>query len=106
MTRSRVFIERSRSDQNRAIESREDNAPALARTQSRKETEFFELNAGYFFASVFLTALGVVMMLPSSWNSLRTTPRIANRCVIDGAWARAQAPCVAKQMQLSTSDGA
>jgi hypothetical protein len=69
MTRFRVFIERPRSDQNREIESREHNAHVLTRTQSRKETEFFELNAGYFFARDFLTTLGVVMMLPSSRNS-------------------------------------
>jgi len=43
MTRSRVFIMRSRSDQNREIESREDNVSVTKLTQSRKETEFFEL---------------------------------------------------------------
>jgi IMP cyclohydrolase len=43
MTRSRVYIVRSRSDQNRAIESRDDNVTVRSRTQSRKETEFFEL---------------------------------------------------------------
>ena len=46
MTRSRVFTEQSRSDQNREIESRDDNVSARSRTQSRKETEFFELNDG------------------------------------------------------------
>jgi hypothetical protein len=50
MIRSRVFIVQSRSDQNRAIESRDeyDNTNTIA--QYRKETEFFELNDGYFFA--------------------------------------------------------
>jgi len=48
MTHSRVFIERPRSDQNRAIESRDDNVSVTKRTQSRKETEFFELIGGYW----------------------------------------------------------
>lgn len=48
MTRFHVFIMRSRSDQNREIESREDNVSVRIRTQSRKETEFFELIGGYF----------------------------------------------------------
>jgi hypothetical protein len=43
MTRSRVFTEQSRSDQNREIESREDNVSARIRAQSRKNTELFEL---------------------------------------------------------------
>ena len=43
MTRSRVFIQRPRSDQNREIESRDDNVSAHIITQYRKETEFFEL---------------------------------------------------------------
>jgi hypothetical protein len=43
MTRYRVFIVRSRSDQNRAIESREDNVSVHRRTQYGKETEIFEL---------------------------------------------------------------
>jgi hypothetical protein len=46
MTRSRVFIVRSRSDQNREIESREHNVSARERAQYRKETEFCELNDG------------------------------------------------------------
>ena len=46
MTRSRVLIVRSRSDQNREIESREHNGNARIRAQSRKETEFSEANAG------------------------------------------------------------
>ena len=50
MTRSRVLIMRSRSDQNREIESREDNVGVTKRAQSRKETEFCELSAGYFLA--------------------------------------------------------
>jgi hypothetical protein len=48
MTRFHVFIMRSRSDQNREIGSREDNVSVRIRTQSRKETEFFELIGGYF----------------------------------------------------------
>ena len=48
MNRSRVLTMRSRSDQNREIESREDNVSVCNRTQSRKETEFFELMSGYF----------------------------------------------------------
>ena len=46
MIRFRVFTVQSRSDQDRAIESRDDydNAPTIA--QYRKETEFFELNDG------------------------------------------------------------
>lgn len=43
MTRSRVFIVRSRSDQNREIESRDDNVSMHRRTQSRKKPELFEL---------------------------------------------------------------
>jgi hypothetical protein len=43
MTRSRVSIVRPRSDQNREIESRDDNVSEESRAQSRKETEFFEL---------------------------------------------------------------
>lgn len=43
MTRSRVFTMRSRSDQNREIESRDDNVSARIPAQSRKETEFYEL---------------------------------------------------------------
>jgi len=53
MTRSRVFIMRSRSDQNREIESREDNVSVTKRAQSRKETEFCELSDGYFRAPHF-----------------------------------------------------
>ena len=51
MTRFRVFIMRSRSDQNRAIESREDNVSACHRTQYRKETEFFELRRRLLFCA-------------------------------------------------------
>jgi hypothetical protein len=43
MIRSRVFTGQPRSDQDREIESRDDNVIALPRTQSRKETEFSEL---------------------------------------------------------------
>jgi len=43
MTRSRVFTARPRSDQNREIESRDDNVSVHSLTQSRKKTEFFEL---------------------------------------------------------------
>jgi hypothetical protein len=46
MNHSRVLIAQSRSDQSREIESREHNADAQMRAQSRKETELFELNAG------------------------------------------------------------
>ena len=46
MIRSRVFIVQSRSDQNRAIESRDDNAKVQLIAQSGKETEFVELNDG------------------------------------------------------------
>jgi hypothetical protein len=41
--RSRVFTARSRSDQDREIESRDDNVSARMITQSRKFPEFFEL---------------------------------------------------------------
>jgi len=44
---------RSRSDQNREIESREDNVSVTKRAQSRKETEFCELSDGYFRAPHF-----------------------------------------------------
>ena len=63
MTRSRVFIMRSRSDQNREIESREDNVSVTKLTQSRKETEFFELRDGYFFAHIAPDGHDVVMLL-------------------------------------------
>jgi hypothetical protein len=43
MTRSRVFIQRSRSDQNREIESRDEDVSVLNGAQSRKETEKIEL---------------------------------------------------------------
>ena len=43
MTRSRVFTVRPRSDQYREIESRDDNVSVRFITQSRKETELFEL---------------------------------------------------------------
>jgi hypothetical protein len=43
---------RSRSDQNREIESREHNVSVTKLTQSRKETEFFELSDGYFLARI------------------------------------------------------
>ena len=46
MNRSRVHTARSRFDQNRAIESRDDNAKVQLIAQSRKETEFVELNDG------------------------------------------------------------
>jgi hypothetical protein len=41
--RSRVFTARPRSDQNREIESRDDNVSAPMITQSRKFPELFEL---------------------------------------------------------------
>ena len=63
MTRSRVFIMRSRSDQNREIESREDNVSVTKPTQYRKETEFFELKDGYFFARIARDVHDVVMLL-------------------------------------------
>ena len=43
MTRSRVFTERSRSDQNREIESLGDNVSTRSHTQPGKETEISEL---------------------------------------------------------------
>jgi hypothetical protein len=43
MTRSRVFIQRSRSDQNREIESRDEHVSVQHLAQSRKETEKIEL---------------------------------------------------------------
>jgi hypothetical protein len=46
MNRSRVLTARSRSDQNRAIESHGDNANVQLIAQWRKETEFVELNDG------------------------------------------------------------
>src|SRR6185503_12106128 len=77
MTRSRVFIMRSRSDQNREIESRDDNVSTRERAQSRKETEFFELKR------------------EPSVERIR-------RCVLTVATGVLFASCVAKQMQLST----
>jgi hypothetical protein len=61
MNHSRVLTVRSRSDQNRAIESRDDNVSAHSDAQSRKNTEFFELNDGYF---LFARAPVGVMLLP------------------------------------------
>jgi len=49
---------RSRSDQNRAIESRDDNVSARTDAQYRKETEFSELSDGYFRARSRAFALG------------------------------------------------
>jgi hypothetical protein len=46
MNRSRVHTVRSRSDQNRAIESRDDIVSRQSAAQSRKNTEFVELNDG------------------------------------------------------------
>jgi hypothetical protein len=48
VTHSRVLTEQPRSDQNRAIESHDDNVSEHKRSQSRKETEFSELIGGYF----------------------------------------------------------
>ena len=64
MNHSRVLTVRSRSDQNRAIESRDDNVSARSGAQSRKNTEFFELNDGYFFHARARVGENVVMLLP------------------------------------------
>ncbi|HEU4993874.1 MAG TPA: hypothetical protein VFT29_03610 [Gemmatimonadaceae bacterium] len=47
MIRSRVFIEQSRFDQHREIESRDEDAGETQLAQSGKETEIFVLNDGY-----------------------------------------------------------
>jgi hypothetical protein len=52
MTRFRVLTMRSRSDQNREIESRDDNVSVRSLAQSRKETEFSELRDGYFALAI------------------------------------------------------
>lgn len=73
MTRSRVFTVRSRSDQNRAIGSREHNGAARNRAQYGKETELFELMWRLLHANVTVTlrergarpSTNVVMLPPT-----------------------------------------
>jgi hypothetical protein len=72
---------RSRSDQNREIESREDNVSVTNLTQSRKETEFREPSDGYFSRARWRRT--------QCRNAVDASPttranrfRVARRCVI------------------------
>ena len=103
MTRSRVFIMRSRSDQNREIESRDDNVSVHNHTQSRKETEFFELMDGYFRSRRDAFLRNVVMLLSRAPRVIESRPISRNRCVLAVARTRFSVACVAEQMRLSTS---
>jgi hypothetical protein len=102
MNRFRVLIERSRSDQNRAIESHEHNANVTSRTQSRKKTEFAAAFAGYVFRAE--------IRRNGKWrDAVALRPVVSGtgtvalaHCVITVAGPRERASCVAKQMRLST----
>jgi hypothetical protein len=108
MTRSRVFIVRPRSDQNREIESRDDNVSVMILAQSRKETEFFELNAGYSRVMFAARAWSRNRRVRASKRDLSTSFKRDSRVVVipsearsDAERARHSTPCAQLNLQVS-----